>query len=790
MHNFIQLIDTPTHNSGSLLDHAYTNLPAERVTSVSVVDAHLTDHIAQRIGIARHLPPTTRMTAMRTFSQSNKTAFRAALESIDWCEIAQSHNNDCNLLTNSLINILINKFDICFPIKIKPIQIKPTQWIDADVINLKNVLFDILNIKSKFPDNNDLIKISDDYQVKYNSLLKSKRTQYFNNLIRDDPNKGKCMWRVINIELGRGSRDRLDYTDLIRDSSGQPYPTKIQLVNALNREFATAASKCGAPPADAPRAVSALCARAPASEVTLRITPFSADEIFGITQRDIAPKNSTDLYGLSASILKTSITPIACTMALIFNDCIRKGAYPQALKKVKISPLYKGKGKKADLTSYRPISLVPVVSKVFEVGLNKRLLSFVTRCEVLSDRQYAYRPGRATTDLVREVVWRVLSAREAGRHAALVCCDLSRAFDTADHSLIAEKLSHYGIQGPPLSLLVSFMSYRSQVVVGDKGNVKSDEAKCEMGVPQGSCLSNTLFSLLLNDLPLAVTGADIFMYADDVAAIVTAPTASSLEPMVSQTVQQLEWWFRSNGLALNRDKTCVMTFCLNGRKPTAINIPAGSTILQQVQCTKLLGFHLDSALVWETHIDELCKRIGRACFALRRLANTASKGIVRACYYATVHSNITYGLELWGRAADFERAFVMQKRAIRAMVGIPDDESCKPFFVELGILPLPCELIYQVAMFTATNLEKFKPKPSNLSHNLRSNNLKNQLLVPRHKLSKSQRSVYVLGPMVYNRLPDTIKDAASTQIFKTKLKSWLREKQFYDFKEFVDAPLT
>ncbi|XP_048003927.1 uncharacterized protein LOC125240123 [Leguminivora glycinivorella] len=130
----------------------------------------------------------------------------------------------------------------------------------------------------------------------------------------------------------------------------------------------------------------------------------------------------------------------------------------------------------------------------------------------MSESQYAYRHGRSTTDLVREVVRCVLGAREAGRHVAVICCDLSRAFDTADHALVAKKLDHYGIRGPATNLILSFMTDRAQAVVGDGGKVVSTELQNLMGVPQGSCLSNTLFSILLNDLPKAIKGADIYIH--------------------------------------------------------------------------------------------------------------------------------------------------------------------------------------------------------------------------------------------------------------------------------------
>ncbi|XP_048003996.1 uncharacterized protein LOC125240215 [Leguminivora glycinivorella] len=217
-----------------------------------------------------------------------------------------------------------------------------------------------------------------------------------------------------------------------------------------------------------------------------------------------------------------------------------------------------------------------------------------------------------------------MSAREARRPVAVICCDLSRAFDTADHSLIADKLAHYGIRGPASQLILSFMTNRAQVVVGDGGHVVSSELRNLMGVPQGSCLSNTLFTILLNDLPMAIQGAELFMYADDVTAVVSTSAEQDLGEALNHVMEQLHEWFQSNGLALNKDKTCYMTFKLNGHTSETLRVCAGGTAIQHLSCTRLLGFQLDDALTWEPHIDELCGRLGRACFALRRLAHTAA----------------------------------------------------------------------------------------------------------------------------------------------------------------------
>lgn len=123
------------------------------------------------------------------------------------------------------------------------------------------------------------------------------------------------------------------------------------------------------------------------------------------------------------------------------------------------------------------------------------------------------------------------------------------------------------------------------------------------------------------------------------------------------------------------------------------------------------------------------------------------------------------------------------------MAGVPDDQSCLPLFKEFNILTLPCKYIYQIALYTHLHVDRFERKEENNKHSLRSNVLKKQLVIPFHELTRSDKSGYIAGPPVYNRLPRSIRDAASTALFKKYLKKWLADNQFYSFKDFLDLPI-
>ncbi|XP_047987684.1 uncharacterized protein LOC125227413 [Leguminivora glycinivorella] len=375
-----------------------------------------------------------------------------------------------------------------------------------------------------------------------------------------------------------------------------------------------------------------------------------------------------------------------------------------------------------------------------------------------------------------------MDAKERKQQVAVLCCDLSKAFDVADHGVITEKLRYYGINGSPLSLFESMLRDRSQIVVGDGGRVKSDPLEASMGVAQGSSVSNLLFSLLLNDLPESIDTAEVLMYADDVAAIVTAPTVESIEQKLNQTTAQLAEWFDVNGLSLNLKKTHYLVFNLAGRTTRPLTVKVGNEVLEQTTSTNFLGFEMDTCLAWNQHVDKLCGKLGSACYALGRVARTVSAEATRTCYFATVHSLLQYGAEFWGRCADWERAFRLQKRAVRIIAGVPHDTHAKPLFIKLGILTLPAVVILRVALYMRANLASFKTFGMLNSYETRN---ADKIIGVGRKLTKSSKLTHVMGPTVYNKLPKNIIDAPSLSSFKFRLKQWLIEQSFYSYNEFI-----
>ncbi|KOB73739.1 putative tick transposon [Operophtera brumata] len=469
--NIVDFHTRVTSSTSTCIDHAYVS--SERVQAGSVrvtaVNSLLSDHYAVRAELCCRSRDSSPPRFARMYSRANTRNFVSSIESVDWLEVS-GRKLLAAQLAGTIINIFKNMIDICFPIKrVRIKSLNKTTWVTEEIMGLDSVLREIKCMTYKFPTNMQLATKLHEFQDRVGNVLKRERSKYYCDIIAGASNTTKSMWDVVKIETGRCGRTQ-DLTDYLRTPNGSKYTSKVEALDAVNAHFVTAAVVCGAPPADLGAARRALEGARTPLDRSIRLRPFSHFEVHKIIVSGVAHKTTRDIYNISVSLMNEVAVPLSYILPELFNACIREGKYPQVLKYVRVSPLYKGKGKREELNSYRPVSIIPVIAKIFEYGLSARISDYLTSTNSLSDRQYAYRRGRSTTDVVRQMV-----------------------------------------------------------VSGASGGETSGSLTTSIEVAQGSSISNIMFSLLLNDLPECIADAHILMYADDVAAVVRAPNMEQLE---------------------------------------------------------------------------------------------------------------------------------------------------------------------------------------------------------------------------------------------------------------------
>ena len=205
-------------------------------------------------------------------------------------------------------------------------------------------------------------------------------------------------------------------------------------------------------------------------------------------------------------------------LCIIFYKSLELGEFPSTMKLAEVVPLHKGKEHYLK-TNYRPISLLTTISKVLEKIVYQQIYSFQQNTGKLYENQYGFREAHSCEHAIGKVVNGIVKSLENKETSACVLLDLSKAFDTIEHTILLEKLALYGIRGNALSWFKSYLSNRSLRVkcrtVSSTTSQTSREYSVEYGTPQGSCLGPLIFLIFVNDLHLHLHDAECVQFADD-----------------------------------------------------------------------------------------------------------------------------------------------------------------------------------------------------------------------------------------------------------------------------------
>ena len=335
------------------------------------------------------------------------------------------------------------------------------------------------------------------------------------------------------------------------------------------------------------------------------------------------------------------------------------------MKIAKVIPIFKAKNKEL-FTNYRPISLLPVISKILEKVVHCRLYSFLTRYNILNDSQYGFRHKHSTINAITEFTNDIMSSFDMKHTSLAVYLDLSKAFDTMYHSILLKKMEHYGIWGISLEWFKSYLNQRVQYVT--YRSTKSLKIPC--GVPQGFVLGPLLFILYSNDIPNSLKYSKSIFFADDTTVCISGEDVTYLTRCLNHDLSQLNDWLKANKLSLNANKTNNIVFNKSAAVlPHDICLSIGSDKLEQVRCTKCLGLHIDDHLKWDIHINHCKSKVSSGIYAMNIARNVLSGNHLRILYNSLVHPYLSYGNLLWGNSHKkyINKLEILQKKAIRCM---------------------------------------------------------------------------------------------------------------------------
>ena len=332
------------------------------------------------------------------------------------------------------------------------------------------------------------------------------------------------------------------------------------------------------------------------SNKTFFLTPATPKELNDIILA-FDSKKSLGPNSIPVNILRIANTFFSNKLCDITNLSFQTGIFPDLCKLAKVIPIFK-KDNPLLVENYRPISLLPVYSKIFEKVIYKRLYDYLDKNNFVYIRQFGFRAKHSTNHALISLTESIKSHIDAGSYVAGVFIDLQKAFDTVNHDILCEKLTYYGIRGNCQNLIKSFLSNRQQYVSINGFDSCKLDIKC--GVPQGSTLGPLLFLLYINDLRLALTKSITSHFADDTCIMYANKKMKSLETVLNLDLKITSDWLKANKLSLNVDKSKLVIFKSKQKRfdNNDISIKLNGCKLNPTDHVKYLGLYLDKNLNW------------------------------------------------------------------------------------------------------------------------------------------------------------------------------------------------
>ena len=408
--------------------------------------------------------------------------------------------------------------------------------------------------------------------------------------------------------------------------------------------------------------------------------------------RKLKPKSSYGHDEMSSIMLKFIAPEIIQVLTLIINQSLCTGIFPDELKIAKINPIYK-KDDPHLTDNYRPISLLPSISKVFEKVVFLQLYTYFNENNLLYDSQYGFRSLHSTEFAAIEITDKIYQNLDNKKSPLAIYLDLSKAFDTIDHSILIHKLEYYGIKGTSLKWFTSYLTNRKQYV--QFNNETSSSNLISTGVPQGSILGPLLFIIYMNDIAKVTTKFHFTLYADDTSLIEplctftdTISNRNSISEEINSELQKIFDWLSVNKLSLNVKKTKMMVFhhrqCnIQDKIP---NLHLDGIPIERVKQFNFLGIVLDEHMTWNAHTNKVACNIARTIGTLKRLKRFMPLSILKTLYNALILPHLSYGILTWGSKSN--RLIKLQKWALRTISNSKYNAHTDPVFKKLGLLKI------------------------------------------------------------------------------------------------------
>lgn len=790
--NLKQIIHVPTrvkvNRDGSVtstcIDHIYMNTSAKCVKVVSE-PVGFSDHNVIAVVLERkNTKQGKTIIYRRMYKRFCEESFKSDLDLVKWDVILKEV--DVEKALDTFMSLLSPICDKHAPLKKTCVRATKAPWLDEELRNLMKQRDELKKraIVAKSPKDWQNYKSLRNLVTKLN---RHKKKQYYQTKFEEHKNDGKKLWRTINdilrkkksgsvpafVEVGGEflTKPRMIanhfndfYLEKIKNiTSLMPLPTSNMSVSIIKEQIMSKKNCCFE---------------------FVPITIKQMEELLLSIQYD----SSVGADHLDGRLLQLSTKYIIRPICHIFNLCLQKHVFPNLWKTAKVVPLVKNSRDQLSAQNSRPISILPILSKLLENNMFKQIQNYFMSNGLHSDFQHAYKPGFSTATALATLSDEWLKQIDQQNLNGVVFIDFSAAFDVIDHKLLIDKLCTYGFKRSAVNLIESYLTNRQQFVLFN--GCQSDTKRLSHGIPQGSCLGPLMYSIFVNEISFVLEKAQIISYADDVTLHVSAKTSSELNTILQQEINLIFDWANENRLKINvlKTKCMVIGSKIKIKSNHSLSLSMHGTKIEQVSEIKLLGVTIDSSLSWTPQIKNTVAKMSRAISNLKRCVYFLDSSITKLVIQSLVLSHFDYCSVIWSSASktDLSKLQIIQNRAARLALRCPFRTSVSAMHERLAWFKVEDRMTCSLILFCKNVFISHKPlslfsqlQLTSDRHSFQTRQAsKGQFTIPLPNSNALRRTVMYRAVIEWNKLPSSLIAQAHKTCFKRILKKHLKSQCF------------
>jgi hypothetical protein len=556
-----------------------------------------------------------------------------------------------DLLLDSWHRDLINILDKAAPIKNYPMRKRRVPWVTSEARRLMFERDSVARRRKKDPCSKQLGRELAEIKRRIKSKIRRSAKDYGSELLSKQDHKGA--WKYIKA-VTFSSRKGAEPLDDLR---------------AVNDHFANVVTSTSQLPLTRIQGCDV--------EEAFTLRPITAKETMKLLN-EVNVNTATGPDEIPGFLIKLLSSAMAPNLTNILNNSMQQGCFPSMWKKANVCPIWKNKGCRKDPGNYRPISILPVLARIFEKYVASQLYNYCDLKGIIPIEQFGFRRSSSCELAVLSAMdgWR--KAIDDGEVVGALLIDLSKAFDTVPHQLLLEELSVIGCDSTAQQWFHSYLDGRAQRVVQQA--TLTEWKDISRGVPQGSCLSPLLFNIFIRGLPKAVQSNTI-QFADDVTHSEHDKDPKKVVQRLTDSFNRTKQYCDEHELKINADKTQLIVFKSPSKKiPEDFELILDNIQVKREITVKLLGVTLDHHLTLGSHIDKTVKKCHGLLGMLYRAAPFLPRDLLRMTYTALIRSQLEFASAVFTNAADthLRKLDTVQKMASRTICGAARNAHSAP----------------------------------------------------------------------------------------------------------------